>query len=214
MKVKILHYNAGEAEAASGRSIENQRNDRRAGLDPKIKGRAQYDLRMVCRLRLRQMLADIGIGPRSSVIFLDEATDYLLAMMLRNSAVWTERANEVAIAPPDSGGAFGPLRLAMAAAPKALGLDGPASHPEVIEQLSKDLAAGGMSMGLLYMPATGEFRFSRRWTRELGEMIPGHPALHGPVITLAFWGVSRGLAMRLPRPILDLIPDEDDAPED
>lgn len=92
MKLELTPYTASEAATATGRSVENQRNDRRAGYTPAHKGHARYNLKDLCRMFCIEQFARKGIGPRISSEFADEVAEKLFNQALMQVPVWSESA--------------------------------------------------------------------------------------------------------------------------
>lgn len=186
MKVKILPYTAGEAAQASGRSIDNQRNDRRAGYSPQIEGRSLLNMRGVCRDFIIQQFADRGIGPSISVDFADLAAAELEWFMVSRPEAWTQRAQDCWDGPPSRFGAGG--------VPEAL-----------IDQICKKPTndSGFMSLGIVVWP-TNEYEICKGFAKRYGELTPGDERAQGVVAMMGFALVSLKLAQLLPRPMFDI----------
>lgn len=101
MDLKLIPYHPGEAATATGRNIENQRNDRRNGYTPQHKGHARYDLHGLCRLFVIEQFAQKGIGPMQSVAFADEAAEKIAPHVLLTREPWGEAAWTAAASPEE-----------------------------------------------------------------------------------------------------------------
>lgn len=189
MNIKTLPLTAGEAAAVSGRSIENQRADRRAGYTPQHKGQARYSLFDTCRLYCIQRFADRGIGPRISVAFADEVARELERYASSHPNVWTDRALALI------GKERGTLR----------GFDSAFGGRLLAKNLDGDHLGewAPVARGVIVWP-NDEFLISDQITREHGNLVPGDPRARGVSATLIFMPTGWDIAHRLPRPIFDI----------
>lgn len=198
MKLIRTLYSPGEAAAASGRSVENQRNDRRAGYDAESSGHARYDLFNLARLSVRQLFADRGVGPQQSQAFLNEVAGKVCGHLIHQPQVWDGAALDRALSGLDLSGIEPDLR-------KLAGAIAPAEYVALArKEAGIDSETMGIGGGIVVWP-NGEFTIDRAIWNAYGNLLPSDPRGRGVVQMMVFYPVSVMLAQRLPRPIYDVV---------
>lgn len=191
-KIRVMPYTPSEAAIATGRSVDNARNDRRAGYAEKNPGHARYDLLGLSRMFVIQTFADRGIGPSLSVNFADQIAGIIAFHAAGWRELWTDKALEALGVDESSIGAR---------------VHGPGLAAREQTAFNSDTYGEKMSFsaGIVVWPNNefDVFTDGRFWDA-FGDLSPADPRAYGVVSMLQFYAAGRVLAKRMPRPIFDI----------
>ncbi len=199
----------GEVSEISGVSLDNQRNLRRAGYLPKMKGHARFTLLDTARLMVIGLLSERGIGPKVAVTFADTAARGIVLGVFRQSRLYSDEVARAALAETRDE-ADDDLALTRESLPD---LDeavekrvrGIIALQLLSELLEKQLGMRGeKSPNLFVLWANGHAEFFYGDDDPWSDVMYDHPAWQGPIIVLPMPAIASLLASRLPRPIVRL----------
>lgn len=202
MKLKIVPYTPSEAAMATGRSVENQRNDRRAGYTPAQKGHARYDLLGLCRLFCIEQFSRSGIGPSVSVHFADDVAKALYLINLTDERVWSPALIAAALSDEEAErmkagipGAPAKLINQVIDAQRISRLYSHFTTPAEIDEYLLDH---------IIVWANGQSEIGKEIGKRFGERALFDHKLGGVVSVMVFASSARLLASQMPRPIFDI----------
>ncbi|WP_133239598.1 hypothetical protein [Pararhodobacter aggregans] len=185
MPIRITPYTPAEVAIATGRTVVNQRNDRRSGYAPRHHGHARFDLIGVARNYVIQSFAELGIGPASSVRFADDAGNAIARTLIRQPEAWSWAARS--------------RYPGMGIGGRVVGV-----HRDLIGLLPFEYERPSIMQGLIVW-ANGDFEISPKFIAAPGSKLPRERKLWGPYVTMGFGFAGWALAERLPRPIFDWV---------
>lgn len=205
MEIIERPYTPAEVEAAGGRSVFNQRNDRRDGYAPAVTGHARYDLQGVCRSFAFELFAKAGVPRHIIVTFVDQVAEEIRLRVMLMPWAWTKQALAASGVepPPEPGDDLG------GRVRKAVGLD----------KLFSLQSAQAMSLAMRFAPnrfkglsatagvmvwPTGDFEIGNAFWKAFGNLVPADDRAAGVFYGLHFHGAARLLVKQMPRPILDV----------
>lgn len=203
MKPKLIPYTPSEAAIATGRSVENQRNDRRAGYTPKQEGHARYDLMGLCRLYCIEQFARSGIGPGVSTGFADDVAKALYFISLAHGEVWSPAL--IASALPEE--ELEQMKAGMMPGVPARILDDMIevqrihrlySHFASLEEIDEHM------LKHIIVWANGQSEIGEEIGERFGQRGLMDPKLGGVVSVMVFASNARLLVSQMPRPIFDI----------
>lgn len=202
MTPKLIPYTPSEAAIATGRSVENQRNDRRAGYTPKQEGHARYDLMGLCRLYCIEQFARGGIGPSVSVDFADEVAKALYTISLTHEQVWSPGLLASSLSERE----VEEMKASMMPGAPASLID----HMLEIQRINRLYShfitpkeVDEYLLNYIIVWANGQWETGGRLGERFGERGLFDEKLGGVVSVMAFASNARLLVSQMPRPIFD-----------
>ena len=210
MRLILDNLLPGEAAIVSGVSLDNQRNLRRAGYLPKVRGHARFSIVETARLLVFGLMSERGIGPKLTSVFADTAARGIFQKLIWISTIYS---NE--IGPPALEATQADLERAKANSNSEAesdfsdddyrSLHGSLAKQYIVEAAQDATGTRGeIAPSFFFLWANDHPEFFYDDAHPFGDYDFDIPAWQGPAIMLPIGGVADLMARRLPRSVIHL----------